>query len=69
MLREKRQLEDGRFLLFGDEIELQPGGPPPGIVRYMENGEVSKFTTFNVIESFVPASSTVNIKKICNNFV
>uniref|UniRef100_A0A914D024 OSCP1 n=1 Tax=Acrobeloides nanus TaxID=290746 RepID=A0A914D024_9BILA len=60
MLREKRQLEDGRFLLFGDEIELQPGGPPPGIVRYIENGEIAKFTTFNVTESFVPPTSTGN---------
>ncbi|KAI1714192.1 organic solute transport protein 1 domain-containing protein [Ditylenchus destructor] len=58
MLREKRQLDDGRFVLFppgpdGDEqIELPYSAVVPGSVRYACQGEVNKIDTFPVVEKY-----------------
>lgn len=60
MLREKRQLEDGRFVLFGPsenggeqpEIELPYSAVVPGTIRYANHGEISRLETFPVAEKF-----------------
>ncbi|KAH7731369.1 protein OSCP1-like protein [Aphelenchoides avenae] len=62
MLREKRQLEDGRFRLFRDQVDLPYGATVPGTVRYFDNGEVSRVSTFPAKEKFVTASSPGNLQ-------
>lgn len=46
LLREKRQLDDGHFVLSSDNITIAHGLSAPGTVRYYENGEVIKTTEF-----------------------
>ncbi|VDM25160.1 unnamed protein product [Toxocara canis] len=47
LLRENKQMDDGRFFLFPDDhIELLFRGNPPGTIRYYEEGEYSRTETF-----------------------
>ena len=54
MLRERRQLDDGRFVLFpdGEQIELPYNAVVPGSVRYVENGALVRSEQFPVEERF-----------------
>lgn len=55
MLREGRQLDDGRFVLFppNETVELPYGAVVPGTVRYIGSlGEVARVETFPVEEQF-----------------
>ncbi|KAL3076759.1 hypothetical protein niasHS_011496 [Heterodera schachtii] len=54
MLREHRQLDDGRFVLFpeGEQIELPYNAVVPGTVRYVENGALVRSEQFPVDEQF-----------------
>nr|CAD2127073.1 unnamed protein product [Meloidogyne enterolobii] len=54
MLREHKQMEDGRFVLFpeGEQIELPYNAVVPGSVRYVENGALVRSENFPVDEHF-----------------
>jgi hypothetical protein len=54
MLREHRQLDDGRFVLFqnGEQVELPYNAVVPGSVRYVENGALIRSEQFPVDERF-----------------
>lgn len=55
MLREKRQLNDGTFVLFRDEIiEVPCNGVPPGTIQYMSviTGDECRSTEFPMKEEY-----------------
>uniref|UniRef100_A0A915C276 Uncharacterized protein n=1 Tax=Parascaris univalens TaxID=6257 RepID=A0A915C276_PARUN len=49
LLRENKQMDDGRFILFpNDKIELLSQANPPGTMRYYEDGRYSITETFSL---------------------
>lgn len=49
LLRENKQMDDGRFILFPDDkVELLSQANPPGTIRYYEDGRYSKTETFSL---------------------
>lgn len=74
MLRENRQLDDGRFVLFSDklncgtdknnEIELPYGAMTPGTIRYTLPNEPARIETFYVEEKFNLAHQVKFIKNL-----
>lgn len=73
MMRENRQLDDGRFVLFSNklinesdknnEIELPYGAIKPGTVRYTLPNEQPKIETFYVEEKFNFSNYVISLKK------
>uniref|UniRef100_A0A1I8BFH7 Protein OSCP1 n=1 Tax=Meloidogyne hapla TaxID=6305 RepID=A0A1I8BFH7_MELHA len=61
MLREHKQMEDGRFVLFpeGEQIELPYNAVVPGSVKYVENGALVRSEHFPVDEHFKVSPDSV----------
>lgn len=66
LLREKKQREDGRFIISTKGVKLAYGASAPGTIRYFgEDGKLDHVETFSPGGTFVETSKMPNLSKNC----
>lgn len=66
LLREKKQKEDGRFIIPTKGVRLPYNAPPPGTIRYFGNdGKLDHVETFQPGGSYQEVPKMPNLSRTC----